>query len=1056
MSGFWMPVTLHSKEPDAAKVAFFEKSVRPLLAEKCFSCHSEAAKKSKGGLVVDSLHGLLTGGDTGPALIPGKPAESLLVEAIQYKNVDLQMPPKARLADNEIAILVKWIADGAVWPNSKTPRKIVKISDEDRQWWAFQPIKRPIVPENAGNPIDHFIDATLREMNLTPSARAEREVLIRRVTLDLTGLPPTPADMESFVQDRDPNAYFKLVDRLLATPRYGERAARLWLDLVRYADSDGYRLDEYRPHSWRYRDYVIAAFNEDKPYDRFVQEQIAGDELFPGDPQALIATGYLRHWIYEYNQRDVRTQWELILDDITDTTADVFLGMGLQCARCHDHKFDPLLQKDYFRLRAFFAGILPREDQIAATPAEQKAYQQKLAVWETKTATIRKELDEIEAPYRKNAAKKAIIMFPEDIQEMINKPASERTAKEHQLAELAYRQVTYEFGRLDNFIKGKDKERVLELRRQLATFDALKPPPLPVAFAVSDVGPKAAEVFIPKRPDNLIDPGFITILDEQPAKIVPSAQSTGRRTALAKWLTSPENPLTSRVIVNRLWQQHFGKGLAVNSSDFGKLGEAPSHPELLDWLASELMNPTVGQHGNPKPWSLKHIHRLMVTSAAYQRSAEHANMESARKIDPENRYIWTRTVQRMDAEQIRDSFLAVTGELTDKTGGPGAAATVPCRTIYTKTLRNQRNPLLDVFDAPFWFSSSSSRDTTTTPVQSLYLFNSQYLLQRSKAFSARLQREEPSNEEARIDAAYRLAFGRAATSEEIAIGKQFLAAQQARIQPEKTESAEAKFEAGKIPFRDGQAADVKLNGKAGFEVPHHAVLPEKDFTLEAYIYPRTIAETGTVRTIISKWAGNNQQPGWAFGITGKKSRRKPQTLVLQMIGKHRDGSFGEEALFSDQHIALNKPYYVAVSFRLATKEQAGEAVFFVKDLSNDDEQLGSVKLPVVTTGGIANNLPVAIGSRKGAGFDGLLDEVRISNKALVNEELLFLKEAVSNNTVGHWSFEPKPNLFHDLTSNQLHIRAVGSSSNAPANLSLAAWNDYCHVLLNASEFFYIK
>ncbi len=315
------------------------------------------------------------------------------------------------------------------------------------------------------------------------------------MTFDLTGLPPTPEEVDAFLADSAPDAYEKLVDRLLASPRYGERMARSWLDLVRYADSDGYRIDDYRPDAWRYRDYVIRAFNDDKPYDRFVQEQLAGDEMFPDDPDALLATGYLRHWIYEYNSRDARGQWDVILNDLTDTTGDVFLGMGVQCARCHDHKFDPILQKDYYRLQAFFAPILPRQDLIAATEAEKAEYARKLTVWEGKTAEIRAQIDELEKPYRESARKEAVGRFPDEIQAMSNTPEDKRTPLEGQLAALVWRQVEYEFGRLDNRISGENKEKLITLRKQLAAFDKDKPAPLPVAFAVSDIGPQRAAGF---------------------------------------------------------------------------------------------------------------------------------------------------------------------------------------------------------------------------------------------------------------------------------------------------------------------------------------------------------------------------------------------------------------------------------------------------------------------------------------------------------------------------------------------------------------------------------
>ncbi|MCE9560517.1 MAG: DUF1549 domain-containing protein [Planctomycetes bacterium] len=1050
-------------EPTKEQAEFFEKQVRPLLTDKCYSCHSEAQKKNKGGLVVDSLAALLQGGDSGAAVVPGDPEKSKLIEAVRYKNDDLKMPPKEKLSDGDIDTLTKWVKMGAPWPNAgkTTSRRVPgKITDEDRKWWAFVPVKRPAVPELSNpqaairNEIDRFILAKLDQNKLTPAPEAERRVLIRRVTLDLTGLPPSPEEVETFVADKAADAYERLVDRLLASPRFGERSARLWLDLVRYADSDGYRIDDYRPNAWRYRDYVIRSFNADKPYDRFTQEQLAGDELFPGDPDSLIATGYLRHWVYEYNQRDVRTQWNLILDDVTDTTGDVFLGMGMQCARCHDHKFDPILQKDYFRLRAFFSGLLPRQDLIAATEEEQAAHAKKLAAWEAKTADLRAELAKIEAPYRKQAAESSITKFPPDIQAMIRKPVAERSTFEHQLAELAYRQVYYEFDRIERSLKGTDKERALAIRRELNVFDAMKPPPLPIAFAATDAGVHAAPVTIPKKGDAEIEPGFLTLLEEKPAAIKPLPNSSGRRSALAKWLTDPANPLAGRVMVNRLWQQHFGRGLAANASDFGRLGDPPTHPELLDWLTSEFVTPSQ----KAQPWSLKHIHRLIITSAAYRRDATHSDPKAGRLTDPENKLLWRGGVRRLDAEQIRDSLFAVTGELDLRTGGQGTPATESRRTVYTRIMRNSRDSLLDVFDAPYWFNSASSRDTTTTPVQSLLLFNSQTLLLRSRALADRLAKDEP-DEAKRVERAYQLVFGRAPTAEEASVAKTFLAEQAKRIDPKRSGSAAAEFVGGKIPYRDGQAAEVKLGSHPGFEVPHAELFPKADFTIEAFIYPQSVADTAAVRTVAAKWDGDAKHAGWLFGVTGKKSRRKPQTVVLQLFGKKTDDTFGEEAIFSDQHVALNKPYYLAASITLAKDKEPGQVVFHLKDLSNDDEPLLTAKVKHSIVGNVENKLPMTIGSRglKGEnGFDGLLDDIRVSSAALGVDQLLFTREGTNKHTVGYWQFEAKPNVFKDGSGHGYDIRPVAIVGKGTRDVNKAAWVDLCHVLLNASEFLYVE
>jgi hypothetical protein len=772
-------------EPAPAQAEFFEKKVRPLLEANCFGCHSHKSGKSKGHLVVDTLGALLKGGDSGPALVPGRPDKSLLVKAVGYQDDELRMPPKGKLADGEIKLLRDWVKMGAPWPGSsaeKTARTPGKITDADRRWWAFRPLHagsppRPSDPAWGRNPVDRFIRARLDAEGLQPAPPADRVTLIRRMTFDLIGLPPTPEEVAAFAADESPDAYEKLVERLLAGPRYGERWARHWLDLARYAESDGFRLDEYRPHAWRYRDYVVRALNADKPYDRFVREQLAGDELAPDDPEALIATGFLRHTIYEYNQRDARTQWQDMLNDVTDVTADVFLGMGMGCARCHDHKFDPILQKDYYRLQAFFAALFPQEGPIAS--ASQRAdYEAKKRIWEERTAGLRKEIEAVESKEKAKAEHGAITKFPKDIQAMMRKPEAERSPLEKQLAALAYRQVQYEFDHPK--LKDADKKKHDELLGELAKFDHLKPAPLAVALTVRDVGPEAPPTRVPKKtagPD--VPPGFLTVLDENPATVPPSPRpgSTGRRLALANWLTQPDHPLTTRVIVNRIWQHHFGRGLAATSSDFGKLGEPPSHPELLDWLARRFVE---------DGWSFKKMHRLLVTSMTYRQAATAPASEVALKKDPENHLWWKMSTRRLDAEQIRDAVLASAGKLDLTMGGPGVDPKEPRRSIYTKVRRNTRDPLLDVFDAPEGFTSAAQRNVTTTPTQALLMFNGPFMLGQAKAFADRLAGEKDA-----VDRAYRLALGRSATPDEGAQAERFLQEQMRRIKGTPAEARRA-------------------------------------------------------------------------------------------------------------------------------------------------------------------------------------------------------------------------------------------------------------------------
>ena len=663
-----------------------------------------------------------------------------------------------------------------------TPLFAADFSKEDRAWWSFQPVRKPAIPSAgkgwAKNEIDPFIARKLAANKLAPAKAAEVRTLIRRVTFDLTGLPPTPAEVDDFLKASitNPNSAFEnLVDRLLASPRFGERQARFWLDLVRYADSDGYNADHPRPEAWRYRDYVIASFNADKPYDRFVREQIAGDEIDPANREALTATMYLRHWIYEYNQRDVETQWSDILNDITDVTGDVFLAMGMQCARCHNHKFDSILQKDYFRLRAFFEPLQPREAMPVGSVAARKKFAAQQRKWEEATQLIRLKLRKIEQPVLlANSTKEGFSKFNDDIKAMIRKRPKERTGYEHQIAELSLRQIGLHPEKLPKLLKGKQKAEWEKLRAELAKHDALKPKPLPtMAFVAGDVGPVAPPTRIPKKSKaGVVAPGFLSIFNPEPARITPpdaALQSTGRRTALANWIVSPKNPLTARVIVNRLWQQHFGQGLAANASDFGRLGEKPTHPELLDWLAARLVK---------DGWSLKKMHRLMVTSATYRMRSEIRNPKSEtlnpHLVDPENRFLWHYPIRRLDAGQIHDAALVASGELDEKTGGPGVdLAKEPRRAVYGTVLRNKPEEMMNAFDSPDAISHAPSRNVTTTATQSLLMLNGEWMLARAAAFACRLECAETSDA-ARVKLAYQLSFSRAPTDRELAEAMNFI------------------------------------------------------------------------------------------------------------------------------------------------------------------------------------------------------------------------------------------------------------------------------------------
>ena len=1044
--------------PSSEGLELFEKRVQPILVETCYKCHSHDADKIKGGLLLDSTEAALTGGDTGPAFVPGHPEESLIVKAIRYTDDDLQMPPKGKkLSDEDIAVITEWVKLGAPRPEAPPPDRLHRrrSTASDKSWWSFQPLTHPAVPEVknqqwSANPIDRFVLAALESKGLAPSPEAERRTLIRRVYFDVIGLPPSPEDVQRFVADKSPDAYEKVVDRLLANPQYGEKWGRHWLDLVRFAESDGFKLDEFRTTAWRYRDYVIRSFNEDKPYNRFLMEQVAADELWPENPDAVVGTSYLRQTIYEYNQRDVKTQWTGIINDLTDVTSDAFLGLGLQCARCHDHKFDPILQKDYFRLRAFFAPLSQRDDIPLLPPAKLTEYQGKLAKWRELTADIRAQIDELERPVRESTAKEVISKFPKETQAIMAKTVAERTPLEQQINDLAYNQVTFEFKRLDGKFRGEKKARLDALNQALAKFDEYKPAPPPTTLLVTDIGPVAPLNAIPKRGSQEdVLPGFLSLLDPAPAKVVPllhAPRTTGRRSALAQWLAESDNRFTTRVIVNRTWQRLFGRGIVATPSDFGHLGEKPTHPELLDWLAGNFV-----EHD----WSIKSLQRLMLTSAAYRQSALTLPSEIARAEDPENHLLWRMNPRRLEADQIRDAMLTATGELDASTGGASVDPSKPRRTVYTKWLRNSRDPLLEVFDPPDAYTSTPERNVTTTPSQALMLINGQYTLQRAQALATRIAQAHPNYDATTVTTAYRLVLGREPVRNELPNATAFLEAQAKRIAASSKKDAVAAMEP--MPRRAGsRAALLKPTGlQTRLQVSDNPLMPTYDFTVEAYVVLRSVDAGSTIRTIVSRWDGRKDQPGWSFGVSGLTSAAKPQSLALELIGDPaEDGAGGYELISSDVKLELDVPYYVAVSVRIGDTSETG-VTFYAVELTTG-AKMATAHVPHKVTANHQSNLPLVIGEReadKRVVWDGLVDDLRLSRVALTPDQLLIKSEGTNENTVGYWCFE-EPNFFKDSSPHGHSIR----SDIAPAgklDAKSAAFVDFCHLLFNANEFLYL-
>ena len=798
LSGLGMP----AYATDSSKADLFRDRVLPILRENCLGCHG-AAKTS--GLDMRTPIDLRKGGGRGTEIVPGLPNKSRLFRFVSGWEA-IQMPPGRKLSPQDTAALRDWIAAGAAWPAGVTFANPLP--------WAYRKPVRPLLPtvkakEWVKNPIDRFVLARLEPQGLKPAPPADNLTLLRRVTFDLTGLPPTQEAIDAFERDTSSNAYEKVVDRLLASPSYGERWARHWLDLARYAESEGFKSDEIRPDAWRYRDYVIASLNADKPYDRFVQEQVAGDELFPNSPEALVATGFNRHSPDESNATNLLQRRQEILNDITDTVGSSLLGLTVGCARCHNHKYDPISQKDYYRLQAFFSAVRLKTDLPYLTPAQQATYQAQLKIWEDRTQEARTRLAKLEAPAREKFYQVRKKRFAPDVQEAIETLPTKRTPLQWILYHHALPQL--ELGTIDmKSLRPDEQQTWQECRRKIQEYAALKPV-LPIACAITDVGPVAPKTYtlavgVYNAPRDETPPGYLSLLDPAPAVVRPvRLNTTGRRAALAHWLTDGNNPFTARVLVNRLWQQHFGRGIVGTPGDFGVMGDRPTHPQLLDWLATEFMAgaPQTAVHREESSdrggaWSLKRIHRLMVTSATYRQSAAFNPQEG--RIDPENRLLWRYTRRRLEGEAIRDAMLAVSGTLNPKRGGPSIFPALPAgittrgnwqdttdlqernrRSIYVFVKRNLRYPLFAAFDMPDTHESCGRRLVTTTAPQALFLLNDAFALQSAQAFAARLMQEAGTDSSAQIRLAYRLAFSRLPDSEERASALAFLERQSTLI-----------------------------------------------------------------------------------------------------------------------------------------------------------------------------------------------------------------------------------------------------------------------------------
>jgi Protein of unknown function (DUF1553)/Protein of unknown function (DUF1549)/Planctomycete cytochrome C len=698
---------------------FFEVRVRPVLAEHCFACHGE--KHQRGGLRLDSAAAILKGTEEGPVLVPGDPDKSPLIRAIRRQG-EIKMPPKEKLPGRVIADLTEWVRMGAPWPETAVaPRVADAQAPSASRHWAFQPVGRPQVPRVkneawVATPVDGFVLAALEKQGLPPAPPADRRTLLRRVTFDLIGLPPTPAEIDAFEADPAPDAFARVVDRLLASPHYGERWGRHWLDIARYADTKGYVFLEERryPYAYTYRDYVIRAFNEDLPYDRFIVQQLAADRLPPDENSgALAGMGFLtlgRRFLNNVND---------IIDDRIDVTSRGFLGLTVSCARCHDHKYDPIPQKDYYSLYGVFASCVePSDLPMVGTPERTTQY----------------------------------IAFQQELERRQKTVAAYQKA--HQ-AELASR-------------NRKFREGLKALQRKVDEWNVTAPAAPPRAMILRDAPqPTTPHVFLrgnPRITGPAVPRQFLEVLagpHRQPFK-----EGSGRL-ELARAIASKDNPLTARVMVNRIWMHHFGAGLVRTPSDFGLRSEPPTHPELLDYLARYFME---------EGWSIKKLHRLMVLSRVYQQSSV-PDPQTAR-ADPDNRLLGAMSRRRLEFEALRDALLAVSGQLDASAGGRPvdlfAAPFTGRRTVYGFIERQNLPGVLRTFDFASPDSSTPQRFLTTVPQQALYLMNSPFVLEQARHLAARPEVLRCQDPEQRINQLYRLAYGRHAEPQEVALGLRFL------------------------------------------------------------------------------------------------------------------------------------------------------------------------------------------------------------------------------------------------------------------------------------------
>ncbi|MEX2300145.1 MAG: DUF1553 domain-containing protein [Bryobacterales bacterium] len=807
----------------------FSKDVLPILEQRCLVCHGELQRQSE--LDLRTRQAMLKGGANGTSLVPGDAVESRLYRRISGLEAPV-MPMGAEMPQEEILIVRDWINQGAHVEADSEQTAAAEADKRPEDWWAFQKPVRPAVPETADarwarNPIDAFTYRKLQEKGLKVAPRADKTTLARRAYLDLLGLLPSPAEVDAFVNDNAPDAFARLVDRLLESPHYGERWGRHWLDVARYADSGGYEHDFDYPAAWRYRDYVVQSLNEDKPYDQFLREQLAGDELDKVTFETLTATGFNRVGpTVGYREKDNPQYRYNYLDDMIGTTSRVFMGLTVNCARCHDHKFDPITQVEYYRMMAVFFPYVDYEWPLAS-PEEVAAYETKKAEVEGRIKPLKDRIGEIQAPYREIAFEEKLKEFPEDIQAAVHTPEEQRTEGQKLLAAQV---STLRGGGVDKLMTDEHRAEVKKLESEIKALEKQMPKDLPFAMGIRDGDfrfspdgrgdeplpgkgerirydfegtflPVAGKPYEPPQARILpsadyndqgdpVEPGFLAVLsDHNPPTEVPPANdhvTTGRRRALAEWLLSEDHPLTARVMVNRIWQNHFGQGIVATASNFGHLGQLPTHPELLDWLATEFVR---------QGWSIKAMHRLMMNSETYQMTAAFFDEANAKK-DPRNAYLWRYRQRRLEGEIIRDTILAAAGNLNPEMGGAPFFPPIPKevqesypngkwtaneegpavwrRSVYSYFKRGLRYPMFDVFDLPNLNVTCEGRVTTTVPTQALTLLNNSFVLDQAGYFAKRVAAQAGNEQDARVRTAYRIALSREPNAKEIEENVTFL------------------------------------------------------------------------------------------------------------------------------------------------------------------------------------------------------------------------------------------------------------------------------------------